>query len=224
MASSWSRRAGCNRAAAAVPVRVAPLHDPVFRLPEREAVVVAVNGEHDEVVDCDRRHLRVELNDDVPLRRGDRGLEVLLRGDAHRLGADELMWGDLGRGDAAGESRRDDRLDRVLDQKSGADDGGDQDSHHEQSQPSLASPWCRRLELIGFDRRGAPRGPRLAHFRAVASAIACTRPCVVYSRATIATSRPSLRALSAVTGPMHAISASPRIAGSRSSGNARTKL
>src|SRR5450759_970867 len=56
------------------------------------------------------------------------------------------------------------------------------------------------------------------------SAMACTRPCVVYSRATIETVRPSLRAESAVTGPMHAISASPSTAGRRSSGKAPTKL
>src|SRR5437773_1797132 len=96
-----------------------------------------MDREHDEVVDGDGGHFRREVDDDVALRGGDRGLELLRRGDAHRLGAEELMRRDLGRGGAAGER---------------------------------------------------------------------------------------LRALSAVTGPMHAISASPRIAGSRSSGKARTKL
>ena len=54
--------------------------------------------------------------------------------------------------------------------------------------------------------------------------MAAASPRVVYSRAMISTERPSLRAVSAVTGPMHAMAASPSTAGSLSSGKARTKF
>src|SRR5439155_24624208 len=114
---------------------------------------------------------------------------------------------------AAGKSARHQRLDRVLDEQTRRRDSGDKNAHDQQCEPGLTAPGRRRLELVGNDRCGASGGSRLAHFRAAAAAIAWTRPCVVYSRATIATSRPSLRAVSAVTGPMQAISASPRMAG-----------
>src|SRR5439155_26956083 len=105
-----------------------------------------------------------------------------------------------------------------------ANDRCDQRAHDQNGDPRLASPGRGRVQVVVLDGRGPSRWPRLTHLRAAASAIAWTSPCVVYSRATIETPRPRLRALSAVTGPMHAISASPRIAGRRSSGNARTKL
>src|SRR5256886_5700429 len=178
-----------------------------------------------------RRHTRFDCDwssdvcsSDLALRRGDRRLQFLLRGDAHGLRTDDLVRADLRRCGAVRQAGRHRRLDGVLDQQPTTGHSRDQKAHDEEGHPRLASARRRRLELVLLNRCGASRRPLFAHFRAVASAIAWTNPCVVYSRATIDTSSPSLRAVSAVTGPMHAISASPRMAGSRSSGNARTKL
>src|SRR5439155_641991 len=52
---------------AAVAARVTPLHDPVLRLPEVEAVVEAVDGQDHKVVHRHGRHLGGELDHDGAL-------------------------------------------------------------------------------------------------------------------------------------------------------------
>src|SRR5882672_3517232 len=167
----------------------------------------------------------MELDDDVPLARGDGRCVDAARGNAHWLRADELFGADLCRGVAAGKRSRDLGLERPVHEEAGAQHRGDQEADDQDRHPGAPAPPCGEVCLVRFRDDGpARRDLGFGHFRAADSAIAWTSPCVVYSRATIATGSPSLRAVSAVTGPMQATSASPSTAGNRSSGNARTKL
>src|ERR1700682_2832924 len=210
---------------APVSSRIAALHHPVLSLPEGEAVVVAVNREHYEVVHGRRGNLRMQLDDDGSLRRVDSSHVSVLWVEADRLTADELMRCDLDRRLAAGERCRDLGGERSVDRESCSEHRGNQDGDDQDRHPWALAPRLGQVGLVDLYGRSRParRLPDL-HFRAADSLIACTSPCVVYSRATIETVRPSLRATSAVTGPIHAISASPRTAGRRSSWNAWTKL
>src|SRR4029077_10405609 len=89
------------RPAGAVAPRISALDDPVLRLPEQQAVVVAVGGEDNEVVHGDWCDLGMELHHDVALRGGYGRGQLLRSRDAHRLRCDELVWTGLGRGLAA---------------------------------------------------------------------------------------------------------------------------
>src|SRR5207244_6839759 len=105
--------------------RIPALDDPVLRLPEGEAVVEAVGGEDDEVVDRDRRDLRSQVDDDVAVTGRDRRLKLLLRGDAHRLRTDEFMRSDLRRGRTVGQGRRNRRSECLAYQRRCAGDAPD---------------------------------------------------------------------------------------------------
>src|SRR5260370_33127000 len=92
---------------------------------------------------------------------------------------------------------------RPVEKEPRAQDGPDHDGDDQKGGPAAADPGFGKLDLL--DDRGhrpARRCLGFGHLRAADSAIACTSPCVVYSRATMETVRPSLRATSAVTGPI----------------------
>src|ERR1700680_2959320 len=86
---------------------VAALHLPALRVPEREAVVVAVRRQHDEVVDGDWRDLGVQTYDDLSLGRVDRCYVCLGWEKGGRLRTDERVRPGLSRGHATCQGGRD---------------------------------------------------------------------------------------------------------------------
>src|SRR6266849_5777223 len=118
------------------------------------------------------------------------------------------------------------RLERLVHRQARPDDHGQDRDDDQVRDPRPALPRLGEHQVLFRveQRRGGARcGLGFRHLTA-AAAMAAARPRVVYSRAVISTFNPSLRAVSAVTGPMQATVASPSTAGSLSSGNARTKL
>src|SRR5439155_2534583 len=180
---------------------------------------------HHEVVDSDRRVLRVQLDGDVALSGVQRCGVALVGLDADRLQPDELVRPNLRGGFAPGELRRHHWLQSLVHREPCPEDGGQHRHQDRDRNPRPASPRLGEDQLLfRLDQRSGPGSGLGFRQRTAAAAMAAASPRVVYSRAMISTARPSLRAVSAVTGPMHAMAASPSRAGSLSSGNARTKF